>query len=1002
MITDTTLELRVRPAATGDGYIADTAVYRPGDADQLVAARDIPLGIDRNALMTLVLEASAYGRALAAMLFADGRLRQVWDQERHMAQSRDQVLRLLLDLDARDPILNSVRWELLTDPTSNEHIFLNPSIVASRYLTGADLAPIVLRPPADLRALAVIASPMGLERFRLEPLDTAREVQQLLEALRPMPLTILASGNSRPSLEALREALTTGVDVLYLKAHGAAREGEPYFFLESKSGEPEIVSVSDLAALIAGLPRQPLLVVLASCRSSGSSEGIESSAAAPWFAAAGIPAIVAMQGDMSMETTSRLMPAFFDELRRYGLVDRAMAIARSQVSDRPDWWNPVLLSRVRDGRIWSEVGAVAESPEVAQHPNLVEGAEKRTTPSENIVEPVSTPPASPVGQAAAISEAPADSASAQVAQVESAAAPAQPEAAQESLPELGARRGAVNDEVGPEDQLDVINYIRAFADLIEARDTAPPLTIGVYGSWGMGKSFILDGIAKELKGRADASRTNRRDAQTPSDSKVSQVHVIFFNAWQYNASEVVWPGLVREIMDRIERETTSELFGLIRLRFWRNLARQVRRERGRILVVSALVLVIAAFLFFALQFDIRLVVGALASLGVVGITKLISDTLTEPLSQWITKLFQEEEYGKQIGYMSRIRDDLVFLEQRLTKQDSRILVIIDDLDRCEPSKAVEVLQAIRLLLNFDSFIVCMGIDARIITAAVEKYYEELLGEAGASGYEYLDKIVQIPFQIPRPTPEIIRGFLAKQMQVAEPVSGAPGATVGPGTVLTGDVPRFGAGVASDDKTPDAAKSPTPVRDVPAFTRAELVAFQHIAGSLKPNPRYLKRMINVYRLVRTLAQYRGDAAVLRYPAVIIRWLVISAQWPCVAYAMLWHLENMLEDTDEQGRPRFPDEPTLPCLLRRACATIGRETRWRELQSQLDGDLDDLERLIDQGGSRMAWEDLRAIRRYTINFNPAVEAELRLTEPSESADRQAQPNRASAAAIAQAQE
>ena len=48
--------------------------------------------------------------------------------------------------------------------------------------------------------------------------------------------------------------------------------------------------------------------------------------------------------------------------------------------------------------------------------------------------------------------------------------------------------------------------------------------------------------------------------------------------------------------------------------------------------------------------------------------------------------------------------------------------------------------AINLLLNFDSFIVCLGIDARIITRAVERHYRGLLGPAGASGYEYLDKI----------------------------------------------------------------------------------------------------------------------------------------------------------------------------------------------------------------------------------------------------------------------
>jgi len=120
------------------------------------------------------------------------------------------------------------------------------------------------------------------------------------------------------------------------------------------------------------------------------------------------------------------------------------------------------------------------------------------------------------------------------------------------------------------------------------------------------------------------------------------------------------------------------------------------------------------------------------------------------VAQWVTALFTDSDYGRQLGVMEDIRHDLETLEERLHGTDSagndvvtgRILVLIDDLDRCEPAKAVEVLQAVNLLLNFKSFIVCLGIDARIVTGAVEKHYEGLLGEAGASGYEYLDKIVQ--------------------------------------------------------------------------------------------------------------------------------------------------------------------------------------------------------------------------------------------------------------------
>ena len=144
-------------------------------------------------------------------------------------------------------------------------------------------------------------------------------------------------------------------------------------------------------------------------------------------------------------------------------------------------------------------------------------------------------------------------------------------------------------------------------------------------------------------------------------------------------------------------------------------------------------------------------------------------------------LVEREDYGEELPYMREIRADLRFLanQMRHDGRRPRILVTIDDLDRCEPEKAVEVLQAVNQLLDFDVFVVCLGIDARIITAAVEAHYKQLLGEAGASGYEYLDKIVQIPFRIPEPTLAEIEFFLSAQMPIRFDVSELEPGTVAP-------------------------------------------------------------------------------------------------------------------------------------------------------------------------------------------------------------------------------
>ena len=69
----------------------------------------------------------------------------------------------------------------------------------------------------------------------------------------------------------------------------------------------------------------------------------------PRLAEAGVPAVLAMQGDISMETVSRFMPTFFHELQRDGQIDRAMAAARGAIRDRHDWWAPALFMRLRSG-----------------------------------------------------------------------------------------------------------------------------------------------------------------------------------------------------------------------------------------------------------------------------------------------------------------------------------------------------------------------------------------------------------------------------------------------------------------------------------------------------------------------------------------------------------------------------------------------------------------------------------------------------------------------------
>ena len=513
----------------------------------------------------------------------------------------------------------------------------------------------------------------------------------------------------------------------------------------------------------------------------------------------------------------------------------------------------------------------------------------------------------------------------------------------------------------------------------------------------MGKSFLLDHIARRVRERQEQLRERRlralsrfrlfierfrpRSRDLASDGTVSRIHVVTFNAWEYSASEAIWPGLVRKVMNRLEREVRWPWPGRFLTKLGWNAKQLVQQERGRILVISylAAAAAVAMIVHLVSSESLRDVWAALLAVGTIGgILKLVTDTLANPISQWMTNLFQGKDYGKHIGQFARIRGDLEFLERQLRQAEGRILVLIDDLDRCEPDKAVEMLQAIKLLLDFETFIIFLGIDARIVTRAVERHYRGILGDAGASGYEYLDKIVQIPFRIPTPENNEVEAFLADLMGNPLPsFSRTPTASATPAEPDLPNSPETATTPPTrQDLAPPLAPNPNSGEELRSFSYEELQAFRNLALFLKPNPRHLKRLVNIYRLIRALA-IRSGSILQQKPGATICWVILCAQWPYTAYLMLSCFEELTREANDEN---LKAQSTLPYLL----AMADKRVDLRQ-QKTLDHDPVLLSRLVNEAvEAQMSWDDLRLIRRYTINFNPAIEFEEIVKAPAKPAE------------------
>lgn len=338
---------------------------------------------DSMQLQMLTLDPTAYGTLLGANLFGDRNVQTAFAQARANAQSQDASLRLRLFIDSAAPELHALRWETLRDPQDGSSLVTSERILFTRYLAAQDYRRVKVKPQAELRALVFIANPSNLADYALAPVDAAGELERAKHALGNIPVQDLTGVQNLSGLNALSEKLREDFDILYLVAHGAVIEGEPRLYLQDEQGKVNVVNGADLVTRIGELQNAPRLIVLASCQSGNMATGDNGALASlgPRLAGTGVPAVIAMQGNITMQTIAQFMPVFFKELQRDGQIDRAMAAARAAVRENADAWMPVLFLRLKSGRIWYVPGFGGERRSFEKFPALMDAIRSgRCTP----------------------------------------------------------------------------------------------------------------------------------------------------------------------------------------------------------------------------------------------------------------------------------------------------------------------------------------------------------------------------------------------------------------------------------------------------------------------------------------------------------------------------------------------------------------------------------------------------------------------------------------------
>jgi KAP family P-loop domain len=316
-----------------------------------------------------------------------------------------------------------------------------------------------------------------------------------------------------------------------------------------------------------------------------------------------------------------------------------------------------------------------------------------------------------------------------------------------------------------------------------------------------------------------------------------------------------------------------------------------------------------------LQAQLDEVVGRVGELG----RELAELAPGRRLYSFVTERAAGDEYRSHLGLISTVRRDFEQLnalmkewrERAKTEEDAprpidRIVLYIDDLDRCSPRQVVDVLQAVHLLLALDLFVVVVGVDPRWLLSSLRSRYNELLADGErqdgddawhASPQDYLEKIFNIPLALPRMNPDSFKRLLANLAR--EGIDGAGAQTqarAGPPPVASPPIPQVSTS-GSDGPAPGGrAAAPTDAKvDVEAGSEIAAVAAGDPAtierrpltddelamltalAPLVETPRETKRLANLYRMIRATrdlspaSSFLGDAQAGQpgeYEAVVI--------------------------------------------------------------------------------------------------------------------------------------
>lgn len=266
---------------------------------------------------------------------------------------------------------------------------------------------------------------------------------------------------------------------------------------------------------------------------------------------------------------------------------------------------------------------------------------------------------------------------------------------------------------------DLLGY-QVHVDLLKKiilEDGMLPISIGVFGNWGSGKSSLM----LLLKNSIDAWVASKKQDNSP---KILQIK---FNSWQFEGYDTTKLAMIETILDAIQTDISKN----------KNIFEKADDFFARIKIMKA---------------------------GVFFLKKAYQNLIPEEIKKWmptqeeLDKITGKDEYKSVIdevskGNSSKIVDSFRNIFENLIKDVDykAVIVYIDDLDRCDPKKIIECLEAVKLFVNVARTAFVIGADERILEYAIKLHYpiEQEKEEISSPFSDYLEKLIQLPYKLPK-------------------------------------------------------------------------------------------------------------------------------------------------------------------------------------------------------------------------------------------------------------